>query len=141
MRCDIITLFPDMVLPVLGQSILKRAQEKGLLEVTVHNLRDYTQDRHRIADDTPYGGGAGMVLKAEPALRAIDALREESATSQHAMRILIPSPQGRPFTQQMAEEFRRDPRRIVFICGHYEGFDERVRMRRPVLAPLVPWPP
>jgi tRNA (guanine37-N1)-methyltransferase len=128
MRCDIITLFPDMVLPVLGQSILKRAQEKGLLEVTVHNLRDYTQGRHRIADDTPYGGGAGMVLKAEPALRAIDALREESATSKNAMRILIPSPQGRPFTQQMAEEFRHDPRRIVFICGHYEGFDERVRI-------------
>ena len=73
-----------------------------------------------------------MVLKAEPALRAIDALREESATSKHAMRILIPSPQGRPFTQQMAEEFRRDPRRIVFICGHYEGFDERVRQ---LLAP------
>jgi tRNA (guanine37-N1)-methyltransferase len=69
-----------------------------------------------------------MVLKAEPVLRAIDALREESATSENAMRILIPSPQGRPFTQRMAEEFRHDPRRIVFICGHYEGFDERVRI-------------
>ena len=63
MRCDIITLFPDMVLPVLGQSMLKRAKEKGLLEVTVHNLRDYTQDRHRVVDDTPYGGGAGMVIR------------------------------------------------------------------------------
>lgn len=129
MRCDIVTLFPDMVLPVLSQSMLKRAQEKGLLEVTVHNLRDYTQDRHRIVDDTPYGGGAGMVIKAEPVLCAIDALRQESGQGEHAsMRILIPSPQGRPFTHQVAEELQRDPRRIVFICGHYEGFDERVRV-------------
>lgn len=129
MRCDIITLFPDMVLPVLGQSMLKRAQEKGLLDVTVHNLRDYTQDRHRVVDDTPYGGGAGMVIKAEPVLRAIDALRAECGQGEHtSMRILIPSPQGRPFTHQLAEELERDPRRIVFICGHYEGFDERVRV-------------
>jgi tRNA (guanine37-N1)-methyltransferase len=129
MRCDIITLFPDMVLPVLGQSMLKRAQEKGLLDVTVHNLRDYTQDRHRVVDDTPYGGGAGMVIKAEPVLCAIDALRAESGQGEHtSMRILIPSPQGRPFTHQLAEELERDPRRIVFICGHYEGFDERVRV-------------
>ena len=129
MRCDIVTLFPDMVLPVLGQSMLKRAQEKGLLKVTVHNLRDYTQDRHRVVDDTPYGGGAGMVIKAEPVLCAIDALRQESGQGEHAsMRILIPSPQGRPFTHQVAEELQRDPRRIVFICGHYEGFDERVRV-------------
>ena len=128
MKCDIITLFPEMVLPVLGQSMLKRAQEKGLLAVKVHNLRDYTQDRHRVADDTPYGGGAGMVIKAEPVLRAIDSLREELTPSEPTMRILISSPQGRPFTQQMAEEFQRDSRRIVFICGHYEGFDERVRV-------------
>ena len=103
MRCEIITLFPDMVLPVLGQSMLKRAQEKGLLEVTVHNLRDYTQGRHRIADDTPYGGGAGMVIKAEPVLCAIDALREKFGEGEHAsMRILIPSPQGQQFTHQLA---------------------------------------
>ncbi|WP_447984380.1 tRNA (guanosine(37)-N1)-methyltransferase TrmD [Nitrospira sp. Nam74] len=128
MRCDIITLFPDMVLPVLGQSMLKRAREKGLLEVTVHNLRDYTQGRHRIVDDTPYGGGAGMVIKAEPVFCAIDALRVKSGEGEHAsMRILIPSPQGRPFTHQLAEELQRDPRRVVFVCGHYEGFDERVR--------------
>ncbi len=128
MECDIITLFPDMVLPILDQSMLKRAQEKGLLKVNVHNLRDHTQDRHRVADDTPYGGGAGMVIKAEAVLCAIDALREEFGASENAMRILIPSPQGRPFTQQIAEELQRDPRRIVFICGHYEGFDERVRV-------------
>ena len=107
MQCDIITLFPDMVHPVLAQSILKRAQEKGLLEVKVHNLRDYTQDRHRVVDDTPYGGGAGMVLKAEPVLRAIDALRDTCPQSTDApMRILIPSPQGRPLTHQLAEELK-----------------------------------
>ncbi len=78
MRCDILTLFPDMVLPVLGQSMLKRAQEKGLVEIRVHNLRDYTRDRHQVADDAPYGGGAGMVMKAEPVFRAVDALREAS---------------------------------------------------------------
>ena len=76
-RCDLITLFPDMVLPVLNQSILKRAQEKGLIEVRVRNLRDYTPDRHQVADDAPYGGGAGMVMKAEPLFRAVDALRQE----------------------------------------------------------------
>ncbi len=128
MRCDIITLFPDMVLPVLGQSMLKRAQEKGLLEVTVHNLRDFTQDRHRVVDDSPYGGGAGMVIKAEPVLCAIDALRASGHGDLASMRILLPSPQGRPFTHELAWELQHDPRRIVFICGHYEGFDERVRV-------------
>jgi len=129
-RCDIITLFPEMVLPVLGQSILKRAQEKGLLEVRVRNLRDYTDDRHHIADDTPYGGGAGMVIKAEPVFRAVDALREEYRDNHEAsdLRIFIPSPQGRLFTQPIAEELSRDTRRLVFLCGHYEGFDERVRL-------------
>ena len=75
MRCDILTLFPDMVAPVLGQSILKRAQEKGLLHVHVRNLRDYMLDRHKVADDVPYGGGAGMVMKAEPILRAVGEIQ------------------------------------------------------------------
>ena len=78
LRFDVLTLFPDMMIPVLGQSILKRAQGKTLLDVHVHNLRDYTQDRHKTADDLPYGGGAGMVMKAEPILRAVDALTEEA---------------------------------------------------------------
>lgn len=128
MRCDIITLFPDMVAPVLGQSMLKRAQGKGLLDVRVWNLRDFTHDPHRAADDAPYGGGAGMVLKAEPILRAVDALRaayKESAPGER-LRLVIPSPQGRPFTERLAEELRDEPRRLVFVCGHYEGMDERV---------------
>ena len=129
MRCDILTLFPDMVQPVLNQSMLKRAQEKGLVEIRVHNLRDYTNDRHQTADDTPYGGGAGMVMKAEPVFRAIDALRSVAGDSSAPsdLRIVLPSPQGRPFTQQVAEELKSDPRRLVFLCGHYEGFDERIR--------------
>ena len=130
MRCDLITLFPEMVLPVLGQSILKRAREKGLLEVRVRNLRDYTLDRHQVADDAPYGGGAGMVMKAEPMLRAVDALRREyhEAVPGSSLRLLLPSPQGRPLTQHFAEELGKERRRLVFLCGHYEGIDERVRL-------------
>jgi len=128
--CDIITLFPDLVQPVLGQSMLKRAQEKGLLETRVHNLRDYTEGRHLVADDTPYGGGAGMVMKAEPVFRAVEALRRQYGESEAgtSLRLLLPSPQGRPFTQRLAEEFRDERRRLVFVCGHYEGIDERVRL-------------
>lgn len=124
LRCDIVTLFPDLVAPVLGQSMLKRAREKGLLEVRVHNLRDYTLDRHQVADDAPYGGGAGMVMKAEPIFRAVDALRADYGDD---MRLLMPSPQGRPFTQRVAEALCAERRRLVFLCGHYEGIDERVR--------------
>lgn len=130
LRCDVITLFPDLVQPVLGQSMLKRAQEKNLLEARVHNLRDYTEGRHLVADDTPYGGGAGMVMKAEPVFRAVEALRRQYGESKAGMslRLLLPSPQGCPFTQRLAEEFRDEHRRLVFVCGHYEGIDERVRI-------------
>jgi len=89
MRCDILTLFPDMVAPVLGQSILKRAQEKGLLHVHVRNLRDYTLDRHKVADDVPYGGGAGMVMKAEPILRAVEQIQADYARAGEQIRLLF----------------------------------------------------
>lgn len=128
MRCEVITLFPGLVHPVLEQSMLKRAREKGLLEARVWNLRDFTLDRHQVADDAPYGGGAGMVMKAEPIFRAVDALREEYAGDVTGLRLLLPSPQGRPFTQGVAEEFRDEERALVFLCGHYEGIDERVRL-------------
>lgn len=129
MRCEILTLFPELVQSALGQSMLKRAQEKGLLEARVRNVRDYTLDRHQVADDVPYGGGPGMVMKAEPILRAVDALREEYrvADSEMDVRVLFPSPQGRPFNQLLAAELSREARPLVFICGHYEGVDERVR--------------
>lgn len=127
LRFDVLTLFPDLVAPVLGQSILKRAQEKGLLEVKVRNVRDFTNDRHKVADDVPYGGGAGMVMKAEPILRAVDALREEAQPNEQ-IRLLFPSPHGRPFTQDYAQHLARERRRMVILCGHYEGVDERVRL-------------
>ena len=128
MRCDILTLFPDMVAPVLGQSILKRAQEKGLLHVHVRNLRDYTLDRHKVADDVPYGGGAGMVMKAEPILRAVEQIQADYARVGEQIRLLFPSPHGRPFTQAYAKNLAADQRRLVILCGHYEGVDERVRL-------------
>ncbi len=128
MRCDLLTLFPEMVTNVVSHSIVARAQGKGLVAIRVHNIRDFSEERHRVADDTPYGGGAGMVMKAEPIFLAIDALGEERSR----LRIIVPSPQGVPFTQRLAKELSRDSRRLVWICGHYEGIDERVMSR---LAP------
>lgn len=130
MRCDILTLFPDMILATLGHSMLKRAQEKGLLEVRVRNVREFAESRHLVADDVPYGGGAGMLMKAEPLFRAVESLRREYQETGPGdeLRLLLPSPQGRPFTQRVADEFSRERRRLVFLCGHYEGVDERVRV-------------
>jgi tRNA (guanine37-N1)-methyltransferase len=124
---DVLTLFPEMILQSVGHSILKRAQEKGLLTIRVHNIRDYTLDRHKVADDVPYGGGAGMVMKAEPILRAVDALRANAQAAGEEIRLLFPAPQGRTFTQDYAKDLAAEPRRIVILCGHYEGVDERVR--------------
>jgi tRNA (guanine37-N1)-methyltransferase len=130
MRCELLTLLPDLVSGVLGQSMLKRAQEKGLLAVHVGNLRDYTEDRHKMADDAPYGGGAGMVMKPEPFVRAVEALRadHDGRGPSSELRVIMPSPQGRPFSQQIAQELSEETRTIVFLCGHYEGIDERVRI-------------
>ena len=114
---------PGMISAVLDESIMKRAREKGLLDVRVINIRDFTFDKHHTADDYPYGGGAGMVLKADPILKAVDFIREE----EKELRILLMSPQGRRHTQAVASELSMEKRRIVFICGHYEGIDERVR--------------
>lgn len=128
LQIEVLTLFPDMVASVLGHSIVKRAQEKGLLAVNVHNLRDYTADRHKVADDVPYGGGAGMVLKAEPILSAVDAIRGRIEAGGERVRLVVPSPHGRPFTQAYAQDLAREDRRVVILCGHYEGIDERVRI-------------
>ena len=127
LRIHVLTLFPDMVAPVLGQSILKRAQDKGLLQVEITNIRDFAMDRHKVADDVPYGGGAGMVMKAEPILRAVDAARTAAQERGEDIRLLLPSPQGRPFTQRDAKDLACEERTIVILCGHYEGIDERVR--------------
>lgn len=131
-RFDVLTLFPGMFAPVLAQSMLKRGQEKGLLTVRVHNLRDFTAGRHKVVDDTPYGGGAGMVMKAEPILQAVSAVRREAQSQGEEIRVLFPTPHGRPLTQLYAQELATESRRMVILCGHYEGVDERVRL---ALAP------
>lgn len=128
LRIDVLTLFPDMITPVLSKSILKRGQDKGLVNVQVHNLRDFTTDRHKIVDDMPYGGGAGMVMKAEPIVRAIDTLQNDARMRGEGVRFVFPTPQGRPFTQTYAQDLAGERRRIVILCGHYEGVDERVRL-------------
>jgi tRNA (guanine37-N1)-methyltransferase len=122
MRCDILTLFPELITSVVSQSIVKRAQDKGLVTICTHNIRDYTHDPHRNADDSPYGGGAGMVMKAEPILQILDVLRAQGDD----LRVIVPSPQGVPFTQKLAKEFSIEKKRLVWLCGHYEGIDERV---------------
>ena len=128
MKIDVVTLFPGMIMPVIQESMLKRAQENGLVMIQVHLLRDYTRDKHRVADDSPYGGGAGMVLKPDPIFAAIDSLQAEGGE----LRILLASPQGRVFDQRWAEELSQERRRLVLLCGHYEGIDERVKIGLPV---------
>ena len=120
MRVDVITLFPEMFEGPLRESIVGRARERGLLELRLHDLRDYATDRHRVVDDAPYGGGAGMVLKVEPLASAIRDVRGDDA------RIILLSPQGRLFTQRIARELAAR-RSLVLVCGRYEGVEERVR--------------
>ncbi len=128
LRFEVLTLFPGMVEPVLAHSMLKRGQEKGLLHVNVRNLRDFASDRHKVVDDTPYGGGAGMVMKADPILQAVAAVRRDAQLNGEDIRVVFPTPQGRRLTQPYAQELAGERRRIVILCGHYEGVDERVRL-------------
>ena len=122
-KFSVVTIFPDMVKSYLGYSILKRAIEKGLISVTVHNLRDYATDKHKTVDDYPYGGGPGMVMKPEPFFRAV----EDMWPFRQSCRVIMLSPRGRVFTQDVAREVAEDARETVFLCGRYEAIDERVR--------------
>jgi len=117
-RFDIVTIFPEFF-GVLDVSLLGRARAAGVIEVGVHDLRDHTHDRHRTADDTPYGGGAGMVMKPEPWGEALDAVLTPRSV------LIVPSPAGHPFTQSMARELA-GREHLVFACGRYEGIDQRV---------------
>ncbi|MEA2013828.1 MAG: tRNA (guanosine(37)-N1)-methyltransferase TrmD [Thermodesulfobacteriota bacterium] len=119
---NILSVFPEMFQSTFGNSLMKRAIENGLLEVNLHNIRDYTKDRHRTTDDSPYGGGAGMVMKVEP---VASALKSIVPVGDKPLIILL-SPQGNTFKQKTAEELSQYSR-IVLICGHYEGIDERIR--------------
>jgi tRNA (guanine37-N1)-methyltransferase len=118
-----VTIFPDMINAYLGASIMKRAIQNKLITVDVHNLRDYTTDRHKSVDDYPYGGGAGMVMKPEPFFRVVETVWPVRVRR----RIILLSPQGLLFTQETASELSREEREIVFLCGRYEAIDERVR--------------
>jgi len=121
MQFDILTLFPDMFTGPLTESILKRAAQAGQISIDVHDIRAYTTDKHHSADDAPYGGGAGMVMKPEPLVAAIEAARQRNPGA----RVLLLSPQGRRFTQAVAEELAAQPA-LILVCGRYEGVDERV---------------
>jgi len=119
MIIDVLTLFPGMFASVIGESILKRAQAKGLAEIRIHNLRDWTSDNHRTADDKPFGGGAGMVMKIEPVWRALKELKNKS-------QVILLTPQGKKLDQRLIKRLARK-KRLILICGHYEGVDERIR--------------
>jgi len=123
MQFDIVTIFPSMIEAGLGEGVVSRGVERGLLNVAVHDLRRWTTDRHRTVDDVPYGGGPGMVMKAEPLMRAVSEIRETRGTPDT---VVLLSPQGRTFTQAEAERLGR-LEHIVLLCGRYEGMDERVR--------------
>ena len=122
MQFDIFTLFPEVITTYLNSSILQRAQENGLIHVALHNIRDYTHDKHHVTDDTPYGGGGGMVMKPEPIFEAVESVLGVPP----AYPVILMSPQGRPFTTAIARELAALPR-IALLCGRYEGVDERVR--------------
>jgi len=122
MRIDVISGLPNLFQGPLNESILKRAQQDGYVEIIVHNLRSYTHDRHHSIDDSPYGGGAGMILKPEPIFECIDHLKEERSYDE----IILTTPQGETFNQPMATELSLTAN-IILLCGHYKGVDQRVR--------------
>jgi tRNA (guanine37-N1)-methyltransferase len=120
MKIDVLTLFPAMFAGPLDESIVKRAREAKLLDLKIHNLRDWTHDRHKTVDDKPFGGGPGMLLKVEPLFEAIESLQREKT------KVILLSPSGRKFTQEIARELAQE-KDLLLVCGSYEGFDERVR--------------
>jgi tRNA (guanine37-N1)-methyltransferase len=119
MKIDILTLFPDLCRAPLSESIMKRAQENQIVELRIHNLRDWTTDKHHIVDDAPFGGGQGMVIKPEPIFAAVEDLRTQ------ASKVALMSPAGHRFDQCMARQLSQEPH-LIIVCGHYEGVDHRV---------------
>jgi len=120
MKIDILTLFPDMFQGPFDESIIKRAQEKNLVEINIHQLRKWSQDKHQTVDSRPFGGGAGMVLMIEPIDKALRELRQKES------KVILLTPQGQPFNQKTAQKLSQK-KHLIFICGHYEGVDERIR--------------
>ena len=126
MRIDILTLFPQMFQGSFSIGIFKRAIDQKLISINLHNIRDYTHDKHHTVDDYAYGGGAGMVLKPEPIFEAVEKLKSDIKLESSALPIILLTPQGRPFSQEIARELSNYSH-LILICGHYEGVDERVR--------------
>ena len=125
MQIDVITIFPQMLERIIKESILKRAQQKNIVKINIHNLRDFALDKHSIVDDYSYGGGAGMVLKPEPIFRAVEKI-VGSRKRKLKVRIILLTPQGQTFNQAKTKELSQEEH-LLFICGHYEGVDERVK--------------
>jgi tRNA (guanine37-N1)-methyltransferase len=131
MRIDIITIFPKMFEPVLNESIIKRARIKGKVQIYVHDLRDYSSDRHRKIDDRPFGGGSGMVMRPEPIFEAVEQIKSQipacpAGRPNPKSQVILLCPQGNKLTQKTAKELSKY-KQLILICGHYEGIDERVR--------------
>lgn len=124
MKIDVLTLFPKMFEGPMGESIIGKAVDKGLLDINVSNFREYSDNKHQTVDDYPYGGGAGMLLKVQPIYDNLKAIDEANPTVKK--RVILLDPAGKQFNQAMAEEFSQEEQ-LVFICGHYEGYDERIR--------------
>lgn len=122
MKVDILSIFPEMFTGVFGNSILKKAIEKEIVDIAVTDFRQYAEGKHHVVDDYPYGGGAGMLLKAQPIFDAVAAVRAEETRP----RVILMDPAGKPFNQKLAEELATE-KQLIFICGHYEGYDERIR--------------
>ncbi len=125
MRIDVLTLFPQMFAVPFSFGIFKRAVDHGLVSLNLHNIRDYTHDKHHTVDDCPYGGGSGMVLKPEPIFEAVEAIKASIKDKANELPVILLTPQGRPFSQHIAQELSQYDH-LVLICGHYEGVDERV---------------
>lgn len=125
MQIDIITIFPEIFDFYLGQSLIFKAQKKGVLKIKTHQLRDFTNDKHNTVDDKPFGGGRGMVLKFEPIAKALNKLKVQSAKRKVKPRVILFSPRGKKFTQKMATNWAKQDQ-LIFICGRYEAIDERV---------------
>ena len=123
MRFDVLTLFPEMFPSYLGQSLLKLAIEGGLVDVQLHNIRDWAHGRHKVVDDRPFGGGPGMVLKVEPVVECVEAVQSQDRAPGH---LIMLTPRGRKLSQAVVEELSQQ-KRLVLLCGRYEGFDDRVR--------------
>jgi tRNA (guanine37-N1)-methyltransferase len=133
MKIDIVTLFPEMCRAPLSESMMKRAQENKIVDLHIHNLRDWTTDKHHVVDDAPFGGGQGMVMKPEPIFAAVEELKEKTPDAQRSTpnvqlqkpKVILMSPAGRRFDQQMATELSHESH-LIIVCGHYEGVDHRV---------------